>query len=194
MRVNDDSVLRYLEGEQLKEAVVMMAGASDKTDEFWLQNRHEELNKNEQAIYATVDTLLKMKSFQRWKDRLYFLGVGYKNIGNFEIGPWFNWISYNQYEGYRTRFDLGTNTKFSRKLYLHGYLAYGFQDKGIKGMLEAKYMFSRNPRSFVHIKFKDDVDFGQTYYDEVGYDNIFALAVRKSQVPVKLIRIKEPGD
>lgn len=191
VKVNDDSVLRFLEGEQLKEAVVMMPGASDKPDEFWTQNRHEELNKNEQAIYATVDTLLKMKSFQRWKDRLYFLGVGYKNIGNFEIGPWFNWISYNQYEGYRTRFDLGTNTKFSRKLYLHGYLAYGFQDKGIKGMLEAKYMFSRNPRSFLHIKYKDDVDFGQTYYDEVGYDNIFALAIRKSQVPVKLIRIKE---
>lgn len=191
IRVNDDAVLRFLEGEQLKEAVVMMPGASEKPDSFWQESRHEELNKNEQAIYATVDTLLKMKSFQRWKERLYFLGVGYKNIGNFEIGPWFNWLSYNIYEGYRVRFDLGTNTQFSRKLYLHGYLAYGFTDKGIKGMLEAKYMFSRNPRSFLHIKYKDDVDFGQTYYDEVGYDNIFALAIRKQQVPVKLIRIKE---
>lgn len=191
VRVNDSSVLNYLEGEQLKESVVMSRGASEKPDSFWQQNRHEELNRNEQAIYATVDTLLKMKSFQRWKDRLYFIGVGYKNIGNLEIGPWFNWVSYNRYEGYRVRFDLGTNTKFSKKLYLHGYLAYGFQDKGIKGMLEAKYMFSRNPRSFLHVKYKDDVDFGQTYYDEIAYDNIFALAIRKQQVPVKLLRIKE---
>jgi hypothetical protein len=28
-------------------------------------------------------------------------------------------------------------------------------------------------------KYKDDVDYGQTYFDEVAYDNIFALAVRK---------------
>jgi len=191
VRVNDPGVTAFLEGENLKESVVVSMGASDQPDSFWQQNRHEELNRNEQAIYATVDTLLKMKSFQRWKNALYFLGVGYKNIGNLEIGPWFNWASYNQYEGYRVRFDLGTNTRFSKKLYLHGYLAYGFSDRGVKGMLEAKYMFSRNPRSFLHVKYKDDVDFGQTYYDEVAYDNIFALAARKQQVPVKLLRIKE---
>ena len=191
VRVNDPGVTAFLEGENLKESVVVSSGASDQPDSFWQQNRHEELNRNEQAIYATVDTLLKMKSFQRWKNALYFLGVGYKNIGNLEIGPWFNWASYNQYEGYRVRFDLGTNTRFSKKLYLHGYLAYGFSDHGLKGMLEAKYMFSRNPRSFLHVKYKDDVDFGQTYYDEVAYDNIFALAARKQQVPVKLLRIKE---
>ena len=191
VRINSDEVVKFLSGEQLKEAVVVTRGASERNEQFWQQNRHEELNKNEQAIYATVDTLLKMKSFQRWKERMYFLFVGYKNIGNFEIGPWYNWISYNRYEGYRVRFDLGTNTKFSKKLYLHGYLAYGFTDKGIKGMLEGKYMFSRNPRSFLHVKYKDDVDYGQTYFEEVAYDNIFALAVRKRQVPFKLIRIKE---
>lgn len=191
VKVNSDEVLQFLEGEQLKEAVVISPGASQRTDDYWKLNRHEVLNTNEQKIYATVDTLMKLKSFKKWKERIYFLGVGYKNIGNLEIGPWFNWVSYNRYEGYRVRFDLGTNTKFSKKLYLHGYLAYGFQDQGIKGMFEAKYMFSRNPRSFIHFKYKDDVDFGQTYFDEIAYDNIFALAIRKQQVPVKLLRIKE---
>lgn len=191
VRINDPFVAQFLEGEQLKEAIIMSKGASDRPNEYWQEERHEELNTNEQKIYATVDTLLKMPAFQKWKERLYFLGTGYKNIGNFEIGPWFNWISGNIYEGFRTRFDLGTNTKFSKKLYLHGYLAYGFTDKGLKGMAEAKYMFSRNPRSFLHVIYRDDIDYGQTYYDEIGYDNIFALAIRKSQVPIKLIRINE---
>jgi hypothetical protein len=105
--------VKFLSGEQLKEAVVVTRGASERNEQFWQQNRHEELNKNE-ASYRTVDTLLKMKSFQRWKERMYFLFVGYKNIGNFEIGPWYNWISYNRYEGYRVRFDLGTNTSLAR--------------------------------------------------------------------------------
>ena len=100
-------------------------------------------------------------------------------------------MSWNVYEGVRLRFDLGTNVKFSRKIYLHGYAAYGFTDNNFKGMFETKYMFSRNPRSYIHFKFKNDIDYGQTYYDEIAYDNIFALAIRKSQVPVKLLQIQE---
>jgi hypothetical protein len=191
VKVNEPKVDPILEGETLKESVVISQGASGKSDEYWKENRHEELSTNEKKIYATVDTLLKMPAFQRWKERLYFIGTGYKNIGNYEIGPWFNWVSGNVYEGLRLRFDLGTNVKFSRKIYLHGYVAYGFEDNNFKGMFETKYMFSRNPRSYIHFIFKNDIDYGQTYYDEIAYDNIFALAIRKTQVPVKLLQIQE---
>ncbi len=191
INVNSPDIEKILNSEQLKESIVLTKGASQRTGDYWKENRHEELSTNEKKIYSTIDTLLKMPEFHKWKERLYFLGTGYKNIGNLEIGPWFNWISGNIYEGLRLRFDVGTNTKFSKKLYLHGYLAYGFADQGVKGKAEVKYMFSRNPRSYLHVIFKDDIDYGQTYYDEIGYDNIFALAIRKSQVPIKLIRIKE---
>ena len=189
VKINEPEVDPILSGESLKESVVISRNASSQPDTFWKNNRHEELTVNEQKIYATVDTLLKMPAFQRWKERLYFIGTGYKNIGNYEIGPWFNWVSGNVYEGLRLRFDLGTNVKFSRKIYLHGYLAYGFTDNNFKGMFETKYMFSRNPRSYIHFIYKNDIDYGQTYYDEIAYDNIFALAVRKTQVPVKLLHI-----
>jgi hypothetical protein len=42
-----------------------------------------------------------------------------------------NWISGNNYEGLRFRFDLGTNYHFSRKIYLSTYLAYGTQDQNL---------------------------------------------------------------
>ena len=93
------------------------------------------------------------------------------------------------HEGYRIRFDLGTNQNFSKNLYLSGYLAYGFNDKALKGKLETIYQFRQNPRHRVHAMWKNDMDFGQTYYDDVSFDNIFTLAVRKNQVPIKLIRI-----
>jgi len=191
IRVNNADVGSFLRGENLREAIVLDPKASDRPEDYWAENRHESLSLNETRIYATVDTLLKMPAFHRWKEGLYFLGTGYKNIGNLEIGPWFNWVSGNIYEGLRLRFDLGTNTKFSKKLYLHGYLAYGFGDRGLKGMAEAKYMFARNPRTFLHVIYKDDIDYGQSYYDEVAYDNIFALAIRKNGVPIKLLRLNE---
>ena len=34
--------------------------------------------------------------------------------------------------------------------------------------------------------YTNDLDFGQNYYGEVSSDNIFALAIRKQNVPVKI--------
>jgi hypothetical protein len=187
--LNDSAVSRVLDAENLKETVVMTDGAMEKSDSFWVENRHEELSKTEQSIYKMVDTLLKSPQYKSWSEWINFIGTGYMNVGNFQIGPWFNWMSYNIYEGFRTRFDVGTNHKFSKKFYFTGYLAYGFQDQALKGKIEGIWQFNRNPRHRLHGMWKDDIDFGQTYYDDISFDNIFTLAVRKTQVPIKLIRI-----
>ncbi len=39
--------------------------------------------------------------------------------------------------------------------------------------------------------YRDDLDYGQQYYDEITSDNIFSLAVRKPGVPIKFINLKE---
>jgi hypothetical protein len=187
--INDTSVLAKLENEKLKESVDLSGTAMAQSDSFWVNNRHEELSKNEKAIYQMADTLLKSPAFKSYTEWINFIATGYKNVGNYQIGPWFNWMSYNVHEGYRVRFDLGTNYKFSKKIYFSGYLAYGFTDKALKGKIETIYQFNRNPRHRIHAMWKDDIDFGQTYYDDVSFDNIFTLAIRKNQVPIKLIRI-----
>jgi hypothetical protein len=189
--LNDNSVTAHLANEKLKESVTMADSAMKQTDAYWSENRHETLNQNEKAIYHMVDTLLNMPAFQKMTKWLQFIGTGYGEIGNFEIGPWYNWASYSTYEGPRVRFDLGTNPGFHKKLFLTGYLAYGFRDHGLKGKAEALYVFNKKPRSSIHLLYKNDIDWGQTYYDEVGYDNIFAVAFRKNGVPVKLLRIQQ---
>ncbi len=189
IRLNEDQVKGVLDAEKLKETVVMSPGAMARADSFWTSNRHEELSNTEQSIYKMVDTLLNSPQYKTWSEWLNFIGTGYMNVGNFQIGPWFNWASYNIYEGFRMRFDVGTNRKFSTKYYFTGYLAYGFQDQALKGKFEAIRQFNRNPRHRLHALWKDDIDFGQTYYDDISFDNIFTLAVRKTQVPIKLIRI-----
>jgi hypothetical protein len=189
IRINDSSVLAALDEEKHKETVVMIPGAMDKADSFWVNNRHEELSRTEKSIYTMADTLLRSPAYKTWSEWLNFIGTGYMNVGNFQIGPWFNWMSYNVHEGFRMRFDLGTNHKFSKKFYFSTYLAYGFRDNALKGKFETIWQFQRNPRHRLHAMWKDDIDFGQTYYDDVSFDNIFTLAIRKSQIPIKLIRI-----
>lgn len=190
--VNDISVVNELDKNKMLEEIITAAAANEKDKSFWASSRHEELNKNEAGIIKMIDTLTNALVFKKFTNTMYFLGAGYKNIGNFEIGPWFNWITSNSWEGLRLRFDVGTNKYFDKKVWLHTYLAYGFGDKKFKGMGEIFYLPSKTyPRSYIGASFINDLDFGQNYFGEVTSDNIFALALRKKDIPVKTIKIKE---
>ncbi|MBL7752780.1 MAG: carboxypeptidase-like regulatory domain-containing protein, partial [Chitinophagaceae bacterium] len=173
------------------EEVHLLPGAGDKERSYWAGVRHEPLSRNEASIIKMMDTLMKAPAFKKFTNTIYFLTVGYVNKGNLEFGPWFNVMTANAWEGYRLRFDLGTNTGFSKKLWLHGYLAYGFTDKRFKWKTEAFYLFNKHPRTSLRASLSDDLDFGQQYFGEVTADNIFALAIRKNNIPIKFIRINE---
>ena len=189
--INDTAIVRELEKNKLREEIVMSDSAAKHSDAYWRDARHEELTRTEKGIYKMIDTLMEMPSFQRFTDMVYFIGTGYKNVGNYEIGPWYNWITANAYEGLRLRFDLGTNTGFNKKIYLTGYLAYGFSDQKFKGRFQSLYVFNKSPRSTLMASFINDIDNGQVYYDEVGSDNLFAIALRKPRVPLKYMKVEQ---
>ena len=189
--VNDSSVIREIDKNKLSEETILPDSAKFVTDSFWVQERHEPLNKNEQAIYTTIDTLLKMPAFKRTTRMLDFLVTGYLNVGNYQIGPWQNWVNANVYEGLRLRWDLGTNRFFNKKLILHGYLAYGFKDDKLKGKADVLWILKKNPRMSLFASYTKDFDRSQSYYDEISQDNIFALAIRKSGIPIKFLKIEE---
>ncbi|MHA4845110.1 DUF5686 family protein [Flavitalea antarctica] len=189
--VNSPAVVAELDKNTRIEETILPDSARFVSDSFWVQSRHEDLTTSEKALYNTIDTLLKMPEFQTLTKKVNFLTTGYLNIGNYQIGPWFNWISYNVQEGTRVRFDLGTNKHFSKKILLHSYLAYGFYDQKFKFQVDGMYMLKRSPRTYIYASWKNDIDYGQFYYDQFTQDNIFALAIRKSGVPIKFMMTNE---
>jgi hypothetical protein len=86
---------------------------------------------------------------------------------------------------------LGTNSKWQKYTILHGYAAYGFGDKKWKGEVDAMYLFKKHPRMYVYGEYVNDFDYGQQYFGEISADNIFSLAIRKSGVPVKYIKLRQ---
>src|SRR5687767_10950439 len=106
--VNDSSVIAELAKNTIIEETILPDSASKASDSFWVESRHEELNKNEKAIYQTIDTLMNMPAFKRVTRTINFLATGYLDVGNYQICPWFNWLTYNIQEGTRVRFDLGS--------------------------------------------------------------------------------------
>ncbi|HAN38983.1 MAG TPA: hypothetical protein DCQ29_08790 [Chitinophagaceae bacterium] len=189
--VNNESVEKELHKSKLAEDIVLLAQPDATPDSFWLSNRHEQLNKDEQTVYKVLDTLMKNPTYVRYRNTLNFLTTGTKDIGNIRIGPWWYWVSGNLWEGLRTRFDISSNFGFSNKWQYSGYLAYGFKDQELKGKAELRYQISRQPWSYVSASYRKDIDNGQMYYDQIGTDNIFATAFRRPNIPLKFQMVTE---
>ncbi len=190
--INSDSITNLFKQQKVEEITKVNAGSNAQTDSVWQALRHDSLSKNEKAIYTTIDKLLQMPKFQRLQNTLKFIGTGYKTLTNFEIGPWFNWISSNNWEGTRLRFDLGTTTGFNKHIYFHTYLAYGFLDKKFKGKAEAYWIVKRDPKRFrLHLSYSNDIDNGISQIGDVGQDNIFSLAIRKPNITRKFIQLQD---
>lgn len=190
--VNSDSITALLKQQKIEDLTTIEPGVNEKSDSEWVKLRHDTLSKNEQAIYTTVDKLLKMPKFVNRRKELQFLVTGYRKYGNFEIGPWFNWVSVNQWEGTRYRFDLGTTPQLMKDVYLHGYLAYGTKDEKMKEMLEAYWIVSRFPKRLtLHAKYFNDIDYGISSLGQISQDNIFTVAILKPNIIRKFISKQE---
>lgn len=190
--INSDSLTRTFSNQHIEELVTTGDSVIQNSDSAWVNLRHDSLTKNEKTIYATIDKLLDMPKFQKLQRNLKFLGGGYRDVGKFEIGPWFNWISADTVQGTRFRFDLGTNKKLFKDVYLHGYLAYGLRDKRFKGLAEAFWLIRRHPRRMrLHLSYQNDVDNGINQVGQVSQDNIFSLAIRKPRASRKFVNVKD---
>jgi len=188
--INDTSVTRELAKSKSPEDIVLLPDKGNLPDSFWQAHRHEPLNKDEQTVYKVLDTLEKNKTYIHARNLVNFIGTGVKDIGNFRIGPWYNWISANYWENIRFRFDVSTNRDFSKHWYFHGYAAYGTGDNALKGKIEGEYQFSRAPWSYINLSFKHDLDNGALYTGQLGSDNLLAYLFRKN-VPFKYQRVDE---
>ncbi len=189
--LNDTTTTSKLSQNKKAEEIDVIKNSLNYADSFWQINRHEALNKNEKTVYQVLDTLMKNATYVRYRNTLTFLTTGVKDIGSLRIGPWFYWLSGNNFEGTRCRFDVSTNKDFNKKLYFHTYLAYGTNDKRFKGKFEARYLLNSKNWSYLHASYSDDFDNGQIYFDQLSTDNVFATFFRRPNIPFKFQRATE---
>lgn len=127
-------------------------------DEFWQNVRHEGLNKDELKVYKLLDTLKTVKSFKRMHRFATVLASQYYELPNFDFGPVFNTIGYNQIEGLRLR--LGGRTYFSQndRWRIQGFGAYGFKDKKFKYGISGKILLDPKSRLTAVVGYRKDLE------------------------------------
>jgi hypothetical protein len=183
--INDNQIQDKLSKIVKSPEVDILPKSKSEDEQEWQTLRHEPLGKTEKAVYALLDTLNKNKTFLFYQDIATFLVRGVKEVGNVTVGPWFNVISANKWEGLRLRFDIATNTSFSKYWNVYGYGAYGFNDQKSKGALGVTYRFQKNPLVYINVERKSDLEFGQQYFDQINNDNLFGTLLRRPNIPFK---------
>jgi len=116
-----------------------LANAETRSNDFWQSNRHDTLTNTEAKVYTNIDSLVKMRSFKRTMALASLLLAGYTSVGPVEIGPVNAFYSFNPVEGFKLRIGGRTLPKFSKRIYLETYGAYGFKDEKWKYFLSAAY-------------------------------------------------------
>ncbi len=185
--VNQDSISNVVNGKEFKRDVIVADSATAAGEDFWAAARHEELNEQERGIYQMYDSLEKDRAFNNLKTLGKILATGGYKFGPIELGPYWNAYSYNQVEGNRFQFSMGTTPKLFKDIYLNGYVAYGVGDNRFKYNINAFVLFNRAPRRYFNFAYTRDIDYTVNYYDKVGINNIISMNIRKAGVPPKFM-------
>jgi hypothetical protein len=130
----------------------------NRSDEYWQENRFENLNKDEKGVYKMLDTLQTVKKFKNLYNLVSILGSGYIQRGNFDYGPIFSTFGYNEVEGIRLR--VGGRTYFGPNdaWRLQGYTAYGFDDDKFKYGISGKWMVDKRKRVIISAGNRRDIE------------------------------------
>lgn len=132
----------------------------NQPDSFWEKNRLEKLNKDEQAVYTLLDTLKKTKKFNRIYNTLATLSSGYYEFDkiNFDYGPIFSTIGFNDVEGFRLRTGGRTYFGYNDPWRFEFYTAYGFADQKFKYGFQYKALLDKKSRLIVSAGNRRDVE------------------------------------
>ncbi|WP_176112975.1 DUF5686 and carboxypeptidase-like regulatory domain-containing protein [Sediminibacterium ginsengisoli] len=193
VRINDPAITQKLALNSQKEEVLVLEDARQKGSDYWNEQRHEKLSVNEMKVYKMMDTIKTIPAFIKYTNAITFILDGHKKFGPIEIGPWYKWVSANQLERFRLRFDLGTTAEFSKYLRLHGYLAYGFKDARLKGRFDVTYKLPKQQGLTLYGSYTNDLDNGRTRYndEDITTDNMFSQLIRRPNTRQKFLGVEE---
>jgi hypothetical protein len=129
-----------------------------KSDQYWQENRYENLSKDEQGVYKMLDTLQTVNKFKQITSLVTVLASGYINFGDFDYGPIFSTFGFNEVEGVRLRAGGRTYFGTTDTWRLQGYVAYGFKDDKFKYGFSGKWMVDKKNRIILSAGNRRDVE------------------------------------
>ncbi len=174
------------------ENVIHLPDAKEKDEQFWQQNRHEQLSKTEAGIYEMIDSVKNIPAFKRTMELIFFVLSGYKDFGPISIGPVNAFYSFNELEGFRGRIGWKTTPSFSNRFLWETFAAWGtkksfngkmysFNDR-FKHFNSLTYTFNKNcivyPYHHLKVTYQHDLKIPGQELQFISEDN-FLLSFKR---------------
>ncbi len=127
---------------------------------YWEAARPDSLSADELRALRVVDSVRNVPIVKITGEAIRLFANGYQPIGkvNVDVGPLLYTYANNNIEGNRFRVGLRTNSYFSRRWTLTGYLAYGTRDGQFKYGIGADYIVKRKPWTVVGFRHSYDIE------------------------------------
>lgn len=185
--------------------VITLKEAYNQSDDFWTNNRPEEVAHTKQnTVEKLMARLRAVPIFYITEKVVSILVSGYIPThedplkSKFEFGPMNTTISGNSIEGARFRVGGTTTPAFSKKLFLDGYLAYGTKDEKLKydGLIEYSFNDKKEyrkefPVHSVRLEYSYDINQLGQQYMYTSKDNIFLAWKRQKDTRATYLRNAE---
>ncbi|MFC2101281.1 DUF5686 family protein [Bacteroidota bacterium] len=138
--------------------IIIADSARDSKEEYWENNRAENLSEFDITTYRLIDSLNQIPKIKFTAKLLETLIEGYYNHGKIEFGPYIMLYSSNNVEGHRFQLGFRTNSEFSLKWIIDGFAAYGTKDGKFKYNAKIERFLSREKWTKIGIQYREDVE------------------------------------
>ena len=132
--------------------------AFNKSEEYWEENRFENLTKDEKGVYKMLDTLQTVRKFQNLYSLVEIVDSGFIHLGNLDYGPIYSLFGQNPVEGLRLRAGVRTYSSPNDAWRLQAYVAYGFKDDKFKYGVTGKWMVEPKKRIIISAGNRRDIE------------------------------------
>lgn len=151
----------------------------------WRKMRPIPLSAKEAFIDSLSTELRRLPLFKVMEKTAEILTTGYiptdkeRKNSRFDIGPVYDFISYNPTEGVRLRFGGMTTAKLLNRWFMSGYLAYGLNDQRMKygvtmthSFVEKDRHINEHPHNALSLHASYDIEFPGRSYGYMDRDNL----------------------
>lgn len=132
--------------------------ASQRSEDWWLENRQGELSEEEQGVIDMMDSLEENSTYKFYENLTYFSYTGFWRAGPIEIGNLYSIYNQNVVEGHRLMLSFRTSNKFSTKVEISAFGIYGFGDGQYKYGASLRWKLSNAPREMLRFAYKKRIE------------------------------------
>ena len=130
----------------------------NKPEEYWEENRFENLTKDEKGVYKMLDTLQTVKKFQNIYSLVEIVDSGFLHFGKLDYGSIYSLVGQNSVEGLRLRTGVRTYFGPNDPWRVQAYVAYGFNDNKFKYGVTGKWMIEPKNRLIIAAGNRRDIE------------------------------------